>query len=71
MKLEEVKNACSIDRDKPHGGGSFGLLVGVFKSNQGMGVRTCSLIGLKKLWPSFFLLFTFSLRSYAQTFGLK
>lgn len=36
-----------------------------------MGVRTCSLIGLKKLWPSFFLLFAFSLRSYAQTFGLK
>jgi hypothetical protein len=34
-------------------------------------VYTCSLIGLKKFWPSFFLLFAFSLPGYAQTFGLK
>jgi hypothetical protein len=34
-------------------------------------VRTCFLIGLKKFWPSVFLLFVFSLSGYGQTFGLK
>jgi hypothetical protein len=36
-----------------------------------MGVRTCSLIGLKSLASFFFLLYAFSLPGYAQTFGLK
>ena len=32
---------------------------------------TCSLVGLKKLWLSFFLLFALPLPGYTQTFGLK